>query len=424
MPPRLPDSEKFMGDRDLKRWYLNMKEGSIQTAEPRLRRLKKFSSDTGISPKQLLKLTKKKRDDVIEDYVRSKSGMAGTYVNGIVGSLRSWLQFNYLDLGRKIKIKDAYNPKLEERVPTQIELREAFQRSGLKSRASQALLAHSGLRPEILANFEGNDGLRLSDLPEVEISKDSVEFSVIPTMIVVRRTLSKAGHKFLTFLGPEGCEYLKTYFNSLVGKGVKLTPQVPLISKARGTDDPTFYQEKSITEDIRRDWRPRFAWRPYVLRAYFDTQTLLAESQGKIARDYRVFFMGHKGDTEARYTTNKGRLPKDLIEDMREAYSRCLPYLQTEKTEKTTKEDIQRAFREQLLIVAGYTTAEVDRIDIDSIADEEFQTMIRKKLLGTMVNNGMKQRVIRISEVELSLGHGWEFVATLPDEKAIIRIPE
>lgn len=424
MPPRLPDSEKFIGDSDLKRWYLNMKEGSIQTAEPRLRRLKKFSSDTGISPKQLLKMTKKKRDDVIEDYIRSRSGMAGTYVNGIVGSLRSWLQFNYLDLGRKIKIKDAYAPKLEERVPTQVELREAFQRSGLKSRASQALMAHAGVRPEILANFEGNDGLLLSDLPEAEITKDSIEFSAIPTMIVVRRSLSKAGHKFLTFLGSEGCEYIKTYFNALAGKGVRLTPQMPLISKVHGNDDPTFYQEKSITEDIRRDWRPRFSWRPYILRAYFATQTLLAESHGKIPRDYRVFFMGHKGDTEARYTTNKGRLPKDLIEDMRSAYSRCLPYLQTEKNERSTKEDIQKAFREQLLIVAGYTAAEVEGIDIDSIADEEFQTMIRKRLLGTMINNGVKQRVVRIKEVEVSLGQGWEFVATLPDDKAIVRIPE
>jgi len=27
--------------------------------------------------------------------------------------------------------------------------------------------------------------------------------------------------------------------------------------------------------------------------------------------------MGHKGDIEARYTTNKGRLPEDVVEDMR-----------------------------------------------------------------------------------------------------------
>lgn len=67
--------------------------------------------------------------------------------------------------------------------------------------------------------------------------------------------------------------------------------------------------------------RPRFEWRPYVLRAY-DTQLLIAESRGKIAHDFRVFFMGHKGSIEAKYTTNKGILPKSLISEMREAFKR------------------------------------------------------------------------------------------------------
>ncbi|MDI1495879.1 MAG: hypothetical protein K8823_1187 [Cenarchaeum symbiont of Oopsacas minuta] len=44
------------------------------------------------------------------------------------------------------------------------------------------------------------------------------------------------------------------------------------------------------------------------MRAYFDTQLLIAESKGKIAHDIRAFFMGHSGNIEARYTTNKGIL--------------------------------------------------------------------------------------------------------------------
>lgn len=31
--------------------------------------------------------------------------------------------------------------------------------------------------------------------------------------------------------------------------------------------------------------------------------------------------MGHQGDMEAKYTTNKGRLPEDLIEDMRGSFT-------------------------------------------------------------------------------------------------------
>ena len=94
--------------------------------------------------------------------------------------------------------------------------------------------------------------------------------------------------------------------------------------------------------------RPRFKWRPYVLRAYFDAQMLLAESHGKIAHPYRVFFMGHKGDIEARYTTNKGILPKNLVEDMRRAFKESSEYLETTpRSETDKKEMLLEMWREQ-----------------------------------------------------------------------------
>ncbi len=49
-----------------------------------------------------------------------------------------------------------------------------------------------------------------------------------------------------------------------------------------------------------------------------------------IAHDFRGFFMGHKGNIEARYTTNKGRLPEALSKEMREAFMRCTPFLDLE----------------------------------------------------------------------------------------------
>ncbi len=79
-----------------------------------------------------------------------------------------------------------------------------------------------------------------------------------------------------------------------------------------------------------RGSRPRFAWRPYILRAYFDTQLLIAESKGRIAHDFRVFFMGHKGSMEARYTTNKGVLPEMLAAEMRESFARSEEFLDLE----------------------------------------------------------------------------------------------
>lgn len=36
-------------------------------------------------------------------------------------------------------------------------------------------------------------------------------FNKIPTMVIVRSELSKAGHQYFTFLSEEGYEYLKDY---------------------------------------------------------------------------------------------------------------------------------------------------------------------------------------------------------------------
>jgi hypothetical protein len=60
-----------------------------------------------------------------------------------------------------------------------------------------------------------------------------------------------------------------------------------------------------------------FKWRPYVLRSYCDTAFDIAESKGFISHPWRQFFMGHKGDIEVRYSTNKSRLPPGMIEEMR-----------------------------------------------------------------------------------------------------------
>ena len=55
--------------------------------------------------------------------------------------------------------------------------------------------------------------------------------------------------------------------------------------------------------------------------------------------------------------------------------------------------------------------------------DETFQETVRKKLLGSMANNGASQRVIDVKEVERFLSGGWDFVATLPDDRIVVRLP-
>lgn len=121
-----------------------------------------------------------------------------------------------------------------------------------------------------------------------------------------------------------------------------------------------FISNTKIRSAIRKAIRKAgFGWRPYVLCAYFDTQLMLAKSRGLVLRDYRQFWMRHKGDIEARYTTNKRRLPLKVIEDMREAYRRSEEFLSTAAPEASSENKIKDELRRQLLLVAGFKPEEV-----------------------------------------------------------------
>ena len=57
----------------------------------------------------------------------------------------------------------------EEKVPTQPELRKLFLTCDLKARASASLVAHAGLRLEVLGDYLGEDGLQVRDIPDLSI---------------------------------------------------------------------------------------------------------------------------------------------------------------------------------------------------------------------------------------------------------------
>ena len=49
--------------------------------------------------------------------------------------------------------------------------------------------------------------------------------------------------------------------------------------------------------------------------------------------------------------------------------------------------------------------------------------LVRERLLGVMANNGSRQKVIRAGEVEQYIQQGWEYVASLPDDRMILKLP-
>jgi len=348
-------------------WYEHLKTSSWHTADSYLRRLTEFCREVGVTPEELAEMKETEVKGLLLEFLQGLEGKSYSYKSGFVCAVKSWLSFNDKELKLRLRTDRTTKVSAEEKVPTREELGRVLTVASLKAKVAISLVAFAGVRIEVIGNYKGLDGLRLKDVEGLEVDGDDVSLSVIPPRIIVRSSLSKAGHQYFTFLSEEGCEYLLAYLRLRLRRGEKLREDSPIILSQKTR---RFLTSAGASELMRGAIRTvGFSWRPYVLRHYFDTQMLLAEAQGILPRDYRVFWMGHKGDIEHQYTTNKHRLPESLVEDMREKYRLASKFLETRTV-----------------------------------------TMVEPR-----------QKVVSLEELDYYLEKGWEFVTVLPDRRVIIR---
>jgi len=222
---------QLLSDPEVRRWYDNVARGSIITADVYLRRLGLFCENNSTTPKILAEMDETSLTALTLDNVTrlEAEDHAGSYIESIVKALKSWLQHNNKQLKGKVRITDAGDtPTLkEERTPTQDELGKVIRASESDARVVVCLVAHSGLRPEALGDYEGRDGLRLGDFLELEIDNKNktVKFSSLPAFIRARRKLSKGGHQYLTLFSEEGARHLKEFLENRMRHGEQLSSE-------------------------------------------------------------------------------------------------------------------------------------------------------------------------------------------------------
>ena len=413
----------------VRRWYENLNAKSYLTATTWLRTLGLYCELENTTPDEILiDMNKLEFRDKFADFVRrmEREGKAGSYIIRFKKVLRSFGKFNGKNLELNVNIaNERLSPTIEnEIVPNKEELSRLLRKASSRGRVSISLMAYAGLRPESLGNYEGTDGLRLKDIEGLRLL-DNIEFDKIPAMITVKSMLNKARHQYFSFLGDEGITYIKEYLEERRRQGELLDYNSPLLqfdNKKKYLRKNDFLRTTLLTRDIREAIQGAgLKMRPYVLRAYFSTALDIAESKGLISHPWRQFIMGHKGDIEARYSTNK-RLAPDMIEEMRESYRKCLKFLET-KVSEVSEDNAKLFLQQQLLSAVGYKQEEIDKIDLNNISNEDFQQLLRDKVAGAMVGNGSKQRVVPINEIEKLLKEGYEFQAVLPNGKAIMKLP-
>ena len=211
-------------------WYQNLKVKSNLTADYYLRNLGLWLEWIHEDPESILTLAKDNYDlfkEKISDQIRSmeEQGKAGSYISTSLKSVSSYLKFNniIIRLGLNIKNENRNLTVEDERIPEKKELAAILRDANPRTKVAISLMAFSGLRPESLGNYAGTDGLRISDAVDLSVKGKSIDFENVPCQIIVRPELSKARHRYFTFLGEEGMLYLREYLEQRIRSGETLT---------------------------------------------------------------------------------------------------------------------------------------------------------------------------------------------------------
>ena len=434
-------NKKLRENEEVKRWIDNIKTKSEVTANEYLRSLGRWLERINENPESIREKAKNDFETLknkIADEIRKmeEEGKAGSYIGITLKAVISYLKFYNIPVKFNINIKNEHrNLTTEnERVPNKEELKSILRMANPRARAMIGLMAYSGVRPEAIGNYRGKDGLRISDIPDLIIKDKKIEWKQIPAQLKIREELSKNRRKYLTFITGEECKYIEEYLNIRINNKEEIKGETPVIKaewkKSRKEITNKFLTSGLIGIEIRKTIRKAgFKWRPYVLRAYFSTALDIAEAKGDISHPWRQLIMGHKGDIEATYSTGK-QLTEERIEDIRKAYSNSQKYFETYK-EYRQEEDTERTLREYAIMIFETTfniaIKDTTREELYRLTAEEFQEELKrlsKEKKAELLNNGNKQKAISMEDVESYLLQGWEYVATLPNGKAIIKIPE
>lgn len=419
---------RFYGDKEIEGWRTQLALRSELTANDYVRRLAFFCRSTGWSPAKLVSVAKgkdgvRRMEAFLTEYATAMkaTGRRDVYIRKHLDAIKSWLSRNGVKDFRGIpQVSGRRGETLEnEQTPTPEELRRLLAGLDLRGRVSALLMSHSGLRPGAIG--AGSDGLRLGDLPELDIEK--LAFAHVPFVISVRAARSKNARRYVTFGSPSLGEGIVASLRDRVAKGETPTAESPVVASTEGGG---FLTQKAIVKPIRRAIRVvrpgGRTFRPYALRAYFSTQLHIAESRGAVIRDAREEMLGHDLGVSGRYGLAK-KLNPEVLEELRGMYERSLSFISEVATAPvTSNEDFLRLVARRVLKLDAKQVEELGPLSIGRL-DELLEAKDRSEAeVGDEAKPG-SQKVIEASAVETYIGKGWRYVAPLNGTKAIVEAP-
>ena len=417
------DHKRLLSDRRLRAWHSEIALRSKLSADTELRHVGLFCHLEGLTPSGLSELGGKDPEKLREILIRYAQGLRRrgrlpSYIAKTFVGIKSWLRFNHVAYEDFPRLKVVPGESLrEERVPTQEELRRILSTYNARGRVVVLFMAHSGVRPGVLAPADGADGLRLGDIRDLSLSPEP-SLERLPFHVVVPARLSKTSAEYHTFGTPELADAILAYLAARKARGEELSADSALVTvdpmgagtKLRERSKTGFIATAVMMRAIRGGLKAILPTaRTYVFRAYCSTQMVSA----RIDRDVREAILGHSLGVSGRYNLSK-KLHPSIVEELRREYAKAVPYLESGRP-KEDRAAVLEGVVAALLKEKGVKDDKITEVLEGKVAGDELE-----RILGSRKAQPV-QRVVPMSGVSALLVEGWEFVSALGNDQAVLR---
>ena len=395
---------------------------ALQTKENYILRIRAYLRRAGMSPNQFIQTVDRDPKAFEEDFVKFIAEVSGTSASSTTAfwrdSLRRFLEINRVK-GVDWDYVNQFIPKVRksgrDRAPTLEEIRKVVMVADLRMKCLILFLTSSGAR---IGSIEY---LRWRDIQEVEF-----EGWKLAKVTIYRGE----PEEYDTFVSPECYEYLLRYRDVREKVGEVINSSSPVF--VRQVNKRRFDQSKVRPVGVRtlKNQMGELLNQMKMREKLTDTKNYRSY-EWKQAHGYRKFFktrmemsgvkpiitemlMGHTIGVSGSYM-------KPTLDEMVNEYVKAVPNLTVIGAAAEKADRNVELKREILLKVGGYSKEEVDKLNLGDMEDAEVQKLVKERLLGARAGNGNAQKVVPISEIEAYLVQGWEYVAALPNEKAVLK---
>lgn len=417
------DHRPLLSDRRIRTWYDENALRSKLTAEVNLRQLGLFCHVVKLDPKTVVDLARSNPERLHGVLVRYAKELQGSdrlpsYIAKTFVGVKGWLRFNQVDFTQFPRLRVIQGESIrEERVPTQEELRIILSTYSARGRVVALFMAHTGVRPGVLAAVDGSDGLRLGDLKDLTLHPKPA-FERLPFHLVVPARLSKTSAEYHTFGTPELADAILAYLAERRQRDEELSSSSAVVTvdpmgagtKLRERSRTGFITTPMMTRGLRDGLKAILpSARTYVFRAYCSTQMVSA----RIDRDVREAVLGHSLGVSGRYNLAK-KLHPSVIEELRREYTKAVAHLESGRP-KEDRATVLEGVVAALLKEKGVKEDKITEVLEGKLAGDELE-----RILGSRKAQPV-QRVVPTAGVSALLLQGWEFVSPVGNDQAVVR---